>query len=178
MNAPLFNPDEHEDQQDLDPIPANTKAIVVIDQVEDKSKDGKRRFAVVLQIVEGQYKGRKLWESYCISGFPVKDPKKNPNKIGGSRFKQMVLATGHVGPVEGFDQLLMKPFRINIGRRTDRQTGDIWNTVKKAEAISGDVKKRAAEAAVNPTGGPTTPSKKEAAAAWGGDGDDEPDFTF
>ena len=63
----VFDSDQHDDIEAFDPIPANWYNVSVTksDMRDTKAKDGKY-IKLEFTVIDGQYKGRKIWENLNI----------------------------------------------------------------------------------------------------------------
>lgn len=107
-----------------------TAAIESSEMKDTKSGDGKY-LALCVQILEGQYKGRKLWENLNIVNKSQK-----AQEIARGTLSAICRAVGVMTPRDSAD-LHYKPLRIKVGVDVDKATGEARNKVRGWMPLDG-----------------------------------------
>lgn len=115
-------------------IPKDTQATCLVTNVtEEKTKSGDGvYFKAEIQVVEGQYKGRKIWQNYNMVNANA-----DAVRIGKAQFASLCLAMGVPAP-RHLSELCNKPFRITFGKpRQNEFTGNEDSVIKKYDPVGG-----------------------------------------
>lgn len=114
------------------PIPAGDY-MVIIDKVEAKeTKSGGVGLNTVYQVVDGQHKGRLLFDF-----INVENKNEIAERIGRKRLCELSWACGFTDTVDDTDKLLHKPFKVGVVVEKDNYKSNrdgcevMQNTVKK-----------------------------------------------
>jgi hypothetical protein len=111
-----------EDSQDFDPMPAGDYRVVVDGGEEKATKAGNGvRLVLTLVVVDGEYKGRKLWAS-----FNVENPNPKAVEIARSQLKQLIGAVGLKSFPRDTSDLEGIPFLVRVALKppTDPYPGN------------------------------------------------------
>ena len=121
-NLSGINPSDYPDPNRYDPIPAGDYLCVIIDSEERKNKSGRgSHLKVVFEVLEGKYKGRKIW-----SNFNIHNPNPDAEQIGRAHLAAVCRAVGVVSPDDSFE-LHNKPMVVSVGIEKRKDTGDERN---------------------------------------------------
>ena len=120
-NLQGFDPAAVEPQADV--LPAGEYRAVVIESSMDKKDSGAVMLSLTLQIVDGQFQNRKVWESI---NYVKKDG--TVNQIGAGQLSALCRSVGVMNPNDTSD-LHNKPFVAKIAIRQD-EGYEPKNTVK------------------------------------------------
>lgn len=134
-NLSGFDASTVEPNQDFEPIPAG-KYLAIIDESEmkpTKSGDG-NYLELAFQILEGQYKGRKLWSRLNLDN-------KNAQavQIAQGELSAICRAVGVLKPKDSVE-LHNLPLVVTVKLKKREDTGDMTNEIKgyaKKEAAAG-----------------------------------------
>lgn len=114
-------------------IPEKTQAICLITELEDRestSNPGNWMLAATIEVVEGEFKGMKVF-----TNFNIKNSNPTAERIGKSQLAQLCLAVGCPRPNSNND-LLNKPFRATFGKPQDFN-GEQQSRIQKFDAVGG-----------------------------------------
>lgn len=142
-------------QESFSPIPAGSYIAQIIEsEIKPTSKGTGQMLTLRWQIVDGQYKGRLVFDRLNIVN-------QNPDaeKIGQRQLSAVCHATGVI-KLQDSSQLHNKPVKIKVKIRSDANYGDS-NEVAGYDAVAGGVAITSAPAAQAPGGAPP-PWKKAA----------------
>jgi hypothetical protein len=135
------------------------KYLVHIAETEEKiSNSGNKYLNLKLQVLEGEYKNRYLWDIVNLW-----HPKDNVREIAQQTMKTICNATNVLKP-QTSEELHYIPLRASVSLETDSQYGD-QNRVKKylpANAPVGDAKKQIDRILDLPKRGGEPPASTEA----------------
>ena len=133
----LFNSDEVEANQPFDLLPAGKYVAMITANEVRATKDESGSFLwLEMDIIEGPYQGRKLWDRLNIW-----NTSEDAARIAQSTLSAICKATGVVA-VEDADHLMHKPILVTVKvrpERTDKKTGnhyDAQNEVKGYQPVS------------------------------------------
>lgn len=120
-----YTPDPNEPEQSFDPVPVDDYIAVIESSEYKDNKQGTGRILVLeYQIIEGHYKGRKIFENLNLE---------NANEqtaiIARKSLNSICIATG-ITHLKDSSQLHNIPMKITVGIKKDEQYGD-KNTIKK-----------------------------------------------
>ena len=108
-----------------DPIPAG-KYLVEISESEmkeTKNKDGSY-LELVFTVVDGEYRGRKIWDRLCIN-----HPNAKTVEIARANLSAICHAVGVLQPQDSA-QLHGLPLVVGVRLKKNEQNGDMYNEVK------------------------------------------------
>ena len=139
-----FDANTVEPSQSFDPIPTG-KYIAAITESELKAtKSGAGQYLqLTFDIIDGQYKGRKLWARPNLN-----NPNSKTVQIARGELSAICRAVGVMQPRDS-TELHNLPLSIKVVCKNRKDTGEIVNEIKGYE------KKEAALAASTPTSQPT-----------------------
>ncbi len=132
MAAIDFNSDEHEPRSGFEAIPAGKYKVVVTDSEEKPTKKGDGSYIqFTLEIIEGDYKGRKLWDRLNLN---------NPNPQAVDIAKGTLSALCRAAAVKHLKdttQLHDIPVVAKVAAKMDQQAGELRNEIKGYEPANG-----------------------------------------
>lgn len=131
----MWKAEEHDDLPELEefkPIPDKTMceftvAGASVDKREADDGGVKVKFKLVFAVDGGPHDGRKVWESYNISGHSEKG-----DKIGNGVFKRFMAAIGKTS-MESMEELVGESFVGRVGIK--KENGKLWNKINSYYAI-------------------------------------------
>jgi len=113
-----------------DPVPAGEYTAMIVDSEEKENKAGTGSYIrLVMEITEGEYKGRKLFEImnvYHSNAMTV--------RIAMAEMTQLCNACGGMRPKDTVE-LHHIPFRVKVSQRKREDTGDMQNQIKGFSAV-------------------------------------------
>ena len=133
-----LNPaDVPEDERSFEPFPAGDYMVQAIetDVVDTKTGTG-RRLALTLQVMEGPYMGRQVFD-----GINILNQSAEAQRIGQRQLADLCLSVG-LPSISNSDDLIGRPFRCRIGIQPARGEYGPRNVVKRwhlAEATAQPV---------------------------------------
>ncbi len=144
-----FNANNIESTNDYEPIPAGCYTAVVINSEMKTTKAGNGRYLqIVLQITEGEHRGRLLWVR-----FNIQNSNPQAKDIAEKELAALCKAVGVLTPNDSAE-LHDLPMTIHVRCKKRSDTGEIVNEVK------GYSKKESPPPAQTPASGSTTPPWK------------------
>jgi len=164
---PAFNPAEvPEDERSFGALPAGKYPLHVTDSDVKSTKNNNGSYLdCTLEVIEGEYKGRKLWAKFNLEN-------QNPEavRIAQRQLADLCLAIGHQGELRNSEHLHYKPFvgRVEFiasgtttksGYTYDRDSNDVKGFEKYNGAATGG--QGNAPASSSPTNAPSS-----GAAPW------------
>ena len=142
-----FNPDEHKDN--YEPLPAGRYVAIIVKSENKDSKSGGTYLKLEVDIVEGQYKGRKLFANLNLV---------NANdmavKIAKTELANICRAVGVMRPKDS-SELHNKPISIRVAIQPERDGFPASNVIKGWDAL-----------ATNPTPVNPPPAAAPASKPW------------
>jgi hypothetical protein len=133
----LLNPDDYDlSVKEFEAIPRGEyKAIMITDEIKEVSGNKGKKIASRWQIIDGQYKGREIFQDYLI-GYEGLDPKKSAEtrRIAEETLLKIAALVGHTGELGGTTILYNKPLLIKVDVR--EYNGKQYNDIKGYKAIS------------------------------------------
>ena len=146
-----FDASQVDPQNTYEPLPAGDYLCMIVDSDVKPTKAGTGHYAqFTLQVLEGQYQGRMIWDRINIH-----NQNATAQEIGQKQLSALCHAVG-VLQVQDTTQLHDKPVVVRLGLKDDRQYGP-QNEVKGYKQPEGT------PAAPTPTGTPTPPPPTAAA---------------
>ena len=144
-----FNAEDVEPNDSPSPIPAGEYNCVIIESEEKENSKGTGTFHVfVLEVIDGEYKGRKLFERLNL-----KNPSEEAVRISRATLSAICRATGRLRVNDSVD-LHNLPMRVKVGLEKRKDNGEMANRIK------GYIPKGSTSAAP-PTTPKTAPWKKK-----------------
>lgn len=120
-------------------IPPGTKATVVVVIAEEKTNSAGNgdRVTINVEIVDGEYKGRKLSDGFNINSTAGKNYTIDENRLA----RLCVILLGKKG-YKNISELTNKPFIIEIGTKagTNEYADKVFNSIKSTEPMTGTYK--------------------------------------
>jgi hypothetical protein len=108
------------------PLPAGDYQMMVVNDEEKTSAAGTRYVSWTLEVISGEYKGRKIWENLNLY-----HEKPDVRNISLTRVKSVAIAVGiPADQVKSTEQCLNKPFLATLGVKDDK------NNIKKVVPLS------------------------------------------
>ena len=127
-----FNPEEVEDRSsDFELIPAGTEAKAMIIESDVDARDGWHRVSLTLEILEGKYEGRRVWD-----GLNMGHPNPTAASISEQTLKAICTAAGVTRLSGGIDELHGKPFSLTVGVQAAKGEYSAKNQIKKIKPLS------------------------------------------
>jgi len=138
-------------EQSFDPVPAGSYPVVIEDSdyVDNKKGNGKM-VKLVYQIIDGPFKGKKLFENLNLE-----NPNDQAVQIARRTLNAICVAVG-VPHVQDTAQLHNIPFMVEVKMKDSPEYG-MQNVIKKHLAIDGSAPAAPAPAAPGPKA--ATPAK-------------------
>ena len=130
-----FDAREVEPQAALEPIPAGKYLAIITNSEMKATKNGDGSFLeLVFQVIEGEYKGRKLWDRLNLDNT-------NPTavQIARSQLSALCRATGVMTPRDSVELHNLPLIAVVAVKRRD-DNGELANEIKgyaKKEAAAG-----------------------------------------
>lgn len=145
-----FNSEEVDPSVSIDPIPAG-EYLCVITESEEKpnSKNTGSYHQFTLEVIEGEYKGRKVFERLNLN-----NPSEDAVKVARATLSAICRATGKLKVNDSVD-LHNLPLVVKVGLEKRKDNGEMANRIK------GYVAKGAASSAKPATDTKTPPWKKK-----------------
>lgn len=127
-----FNADEVEPSTGFELLPAGEYTAMVIDSERKATKAGTgQRLSVTIEIADGQYKGRRLWE-----GFNIQNPSAEAVAISRAQLSALCRAVG-VSGLRDSAQLHNIPFNVELKVKNRMDTGEPKNVIAKYSPRGG-----------------------------------------
>lgn len=128
----FFNANDHEPTADFEAIPKGDYEGIVIEAKMKATKAGDGKYlALTMQITDGQFRNRKLWENLNIE-----NPSEQAMNIARGKLSSLCRAIGIMEPEQPED-LCDKPMIIRIGIRKDKETGEPRSVINNFKALDG-----------------------------------------
>jgi hypothetical protein len=111
-----FDPDSAEPRDSLDPVPAGTYGVEVVesDVIDTKSGTG-RMVKLTFKVMEGQCEGRQIWDNINFL-----NQSEQAQRIGQQALAELCAAVGHRGPLEDTEVLHGVPLKIRVKIEEDK----------------------------------------------------------
>lgn len=130
-----FNANQVEPSVQFDPVPPGKYVAIITESQMKPTKSGSGSYLeIVFQIVDGQYKGRKLWARLNLD-----NPNQTTAKIAQAELSAICRATGVMTPKDSLE-LHNLPIQVTVRCRKRDDTGEVVNEVRgfaKKEAAAG-----------------------------------------
>jgi hypothetical protein len=109
----------------FDPIPDGEYLAAIVESEDKKTKDERGSYLQLkIEILEGEYKGRILWERLNL-----KNANELARKIAASTLKSICRAIGNMAPRDSVE-LHDVPFLLRVGHEKRTDNGDLTNRIK------------------------------------------------
>lgn len=121
-------------ESNFEPIPAGKYLSVIRDSQEKTSQKGHTYLSLEFEILDGQYRGRKLWANLNLS-----HPDADVVKFARAELAEICKAVGVLKPADSA-QLHNLPLLITVKVVNRKDTGDLQNRIKayaRKEAAQG-----------------------------------------
>ena len=148
---PFFNAAEVEPSTGFSAIPAGKYlAVITEDEMKETRSGGGQYLKLTFEIIDGEYKGRKLWVNLNLVNA-------NPKAVEIARADLSAICRA-VGVMQLQDtvQLYNLPLVINVKCKKDPETDEMRNEVKGYEA----------KASFAPNAAPATPAPQSGTLPW------------
>lgn len=132
-----FNAGEVEYKSQYDLLPAGSYTAVVASGEKKTSQKGSEYLSLCFEVIEGEYTNRKLFNNYNVYHTDPKVKQIAINEMAG-----LCQAINIMTP-QNIEELCNKPLIIEVGTRTDKQTNETRNVIKKyipAGGVIGNAK--------------------------------------
>jgi len=134
-----FNANDVDPNVGFEPIPAGKYLVLIVDSKTKQTKNGAGEYLQLeFEIVDGPYKGRKVWERLTL-----KHPNETTVKIAKGNLSAICRAVGVMKPNDSVE-LHNIPITIVVGLKKREDNGEMTNVVKAFE-------KRESAAAARPS---------------------------
>ena len=135
-----FNAETVEPNAPFEPIPAGVYVAQITDSEIKESKAGHEYLALTFEVLDGEFKGRKLWDNLNLS-----NPNETTKQIAERTLSSIVRsAFGHPAAIRDSSELHNKPLKVRVVIQKDEQYGD-KNQIKGYEAVGGKVASSSAD---------------------------------
>ncbi len=123
-NLKGFDARNVEPMDDFEPIPAGKYVAAITDSAMKPTKAGDGSFLeLTLQITDGEYKGRLLWDRLNLD-----NPSKLAVKIARSQLASICKAVGIMTPNDS-QELHDLPLQVSVGLKKRQDTGEMTNEI-------------------------------------------------
>lgn len=126
----FFEPSKVEKvESNFDALPKGWYRVLVASSDGKPTKAGTGRYiSMGYDVIDGQYKGRKVWQI-----FNIQNPSEMAQKIGRSDLKRMLEALSQTQPIQREDDLHRlvrdRVLLVKLGQQKDKQSGEMRNNV-------------------------------------------------
>ena|ERR1700723_4334272 len=153
-----FDASKVDPKKALVPVPVGDYISVITDSEEKPNSKGTGSYhQFTWEIIEGDYKGRKLWTRLNLS-----NPSDQAVSIARAELSAICRAVGVMKPKDSTD-LHNLPCKLKVGMRKNKETGELGNEIKGYSPRDGSTS-TTAPAAKEP---PKTPPWKKTATNGG-----------
>ena len=111
-------------QSNFEPIPAGKYLAMIVGSEEKTSQKGFRYLSLEFEVLEGQYRGRKLWANLNLY-----HPDPEVVKFARSELANVCKAVGVLKPADSV-QLHNLPMQITVKCVNRKDTGELQNRIK------------------------------------------------
>ena len=121
-------------ETNFEPVPAGKYLVVIRDSQDKISKKGHTYLSLEFEILDGQYRGRKLWANLNLS-----HPDADVVKYARAELAEICKAVGVLKPADSV-QLHNLPLVITVKVVARKDTGELQNRIKgyaRKEAANG-----------------------------------------
>ena len=119
-----FDANNVEPVPSFDPIPAGQYLAMIVASEEKTSSKGNQFLSLELEVLDGQYKGRKLWVNLNLS-----HPNPETVKFARAELASICKAVGVLKPADSV-QLHNLPMLITVRLANRKDTGELQNRIK------------------------------------------------
>ncbi len=130
-----FNAHEVDPATEFEPVPAGKYVAVIVESDQKPTKSGNGSFLeLVFEIVEGEYRGRKVWARLNLA-----NPNETAVKIAQAELSAICRAVNVMQPGDSVE-LHDLPLVITVKCKKREDTGELTNEIKgysSREAASG-----------------------------------------
>lgn len=119
-----FDASTVEPMPSFDPIPAGQYVAMITASEEKTSSKGHKFLSLELEVIDGQYKGRKLWVNLNLS-----HPSPETVKFARAELASICKAVGVLKPADSV-QLHNLPMLITVKVANRKDTGELQNRIK------------------------------------------------
>ncbi len=128
-NLNNYNANDYEPTVAFDPVPAGKYLACVTDSEMKATKKGDGNYLQLeFTVLEGEYKGRKVWDRLCIN-----HPKGITQKIARGTLSAICRAVGVMQPGDSME-LHNLPLIINVKCKKRQDTDEMTNEIKSYSA--------------------------------------------
>ncbi len=125
-NLSGFNANEVPENEGFDPIPAGEYVVAIVDSEQKQTSSGNGSYLkLAFQVLEGQHKGRKLFENLNLD-----NPNAQAVQIARGTLSSICRATGVMEPKDSVE-LHNIPILAKVGMRKREDTGEMQNRITK-----------------------------------------------
>jgi hypothetical protein len=141
-----FDANNVEPVPSFDPIPAGQYLAMIVASEEKTSKHGNKFLSLEFEVIDGPYKGRKLWTNLNLS-----HPNPETVKFARAELSEICKAVGVLKPQDSV-QLHNLPMLINVKCANRKDTGELQNRIKgyALKAAAGSQPQQAPAAGTTP----------------------------
>ena len=136
----------------FDPIPAGKYLAMIVDSQEKTSQKGHTYLNLEFEVIDGEFKGRKVW-----TGLNLQHPDPKTVKFARSELAEICKAVGVLKPADSV-QLHNLPLVINVKVTKRKDNDDLQNRIKGYAAKAAAC--QAAPAQQAPAGSTTPPWRR------------------
>jgi len=121
-----FNANEVPENEGFDPLPAGDYVVAIIDSQSKQTKSGNGSYiALTLQVMEGQFKGRRLFENLNMD-----NPNATAVQIARGTLSSICKAVGVIEPKDSVE-LHNVPMLVKVVLEKRSDTGELQNRIRK-----------------------------------------------
>lgn len=117
----------------FDVLPIGNYTVIATKAEEKISRTNVKYLAMTYEVIEGEYKGRKLFVNFHFFSENIK-----AKEIAINDFRGLCFAVNVNNPKDE-NMLLNKPFIVKVGVVTDKQTGEKQNNIKQYIPAGGSI---------------------------------------
>lgn len=125
----MFFNTPQEQRAKIEALPKGRYRVLISGSEGKASASGGRYLSLIFDIIEGDFKGRKIWHN-----FNMQNANAEAVRIGKSDLKALLDAIGHVEPIEyenEFHKLIQdKVLVVEVKHEKDKRDGEIKSRVK------------------------------------------------
>jgi hypothetical protein len=123
-----FNANDVDPNVGFEPVPAGKYLAVIVDSRTKQTKNGAGEYLQLeFEIVDGPYKGRKVWERLTL-----RHPNETTVKIAKANLSAICRAVGVMKPSDSVE-LHGIPLTVVVGLKKREDNGEMTNVVKAFE---------------------------------------------
>lgn len=150
----IFDTTNQQGQDTYAPLPAGDYLMQIVQSEVRPTRDGSSQYVwFELDILDGEYAGRKFWERLNLWS-----ANETAKKIANQTLVSMTRACGFVA-IEDTEELHFKPFQVKMRVKKNGKTGELENSATYLAAEEGPAPQRPA---------PTAPAARPAPTAAAG----------